>query len=858
MNDDLKIKFSADVGALNDGFEAMKRTLEGAQKKTFETINAIRAYGQSVEYATAQGMASIPTFVEFRKQFELLQKESEKAAKAVTDTADAFKLAGPGIGFYARELHAVLDELAAGRTKQLEGTVMNIASTFTVANPAIGSVAVAVAGFAAAIGYAVQQVTSFNAVMRDLKIENAARNFEAVTADTARMVAELRNMRTEFSTIFNGLSFKESGQIVSQFQSVTNGYANAVDTMVLITRGWQRANQAGAEETNEFAKSIADLVKAAQTPQETMKALGEINRKMTADEQAAALAMAESGTIYTRQAQILDALAQSVIRQVTVYRDLKLEANETNGKIAGGNRGIEEAKAKNAALTAEIDRLVSSLRKKTEAAQTDLKTADDLAAAAKRESQAFATQYEKLLELENAERSQIGSIEALRVAIEKDPQNSGLINALEMLIQRLSLLKVQIKEVKSEIAGTSEFVEATNRINLMIASGKSGQREILQAQIDAQKALLNTIDPSVQATKFNQVAQEIRLKQQQLTALDTTEYLRQQDIKLVKARENASQIVQIRQETLNKLKSEGYSNDSASVLAAEKSLEEAKINLKRMGAKESERISGEETKAAIANVDAQMEAVKDAGNLKDISRREELQKLVALENEKLRITIEGINNQTKSEREKNALIEKAEAESARNRAKIKQQLDRQMMAEERAMASEISNSFVSSAASILKGQMTLKQGLLQIGEQIVTAQIKQYATSFLQKTLFSMREKAVDVGLKQTDLATTIATEEGKTVAVVSGEEIRAAAAQSGAATGFAAKIASVVKSIMASASEAFAGVFGFLAPEMGPAAAGPAVAAEATVAAAASSLPSFAVGAWELPTDMVAQVHKG
>lgn len=62
----------------------------------------------------------------------------------------------------------------------------------------------------------------------------------------------------------------------------------------------------------------------------------------------------------------------------------------------------------------------------------------------------------------------------------------------------------------------------------------------------------------------------------------------------------------------------------------------------------------------------------------------------------------------------------------------------------------------------------------------------------------------------------------------------------------------------MASAAETFAGIFGFLSPVMGPAAAGPAAAGQATVLSVGAGLASFAVGAWELPRDMVAQVHKG
>ena len=65
---------------------------------------------------------------------------------------------------------------------------------------------------------------------------------------------------------------------------------------------------------------------------------------------------------------------------------------------------------------------------------------------------------------------------------------------------------------------------------------------------------------------------------------------------------------------------------------------------------------------------------------------------------------------------------------------------------------------------------------------------------------------------------------------------------------------ANAVKAIMADASQAFAGVFAFLAPSLGPAAAGPAAAAQAVVAGA---------GKFEAGTDYVvrgglALIHPG
>lgn len=102
-----------------------------------------------------------------------------------------------------------------------------------------------------------------------------------------------------------------------------------------------------------------------------------------------------------------------------------------------------------------------------------------------------------------------------------------------------------------------------------------------------------------------------------------------------------------------------------------------------------------------------------------------------------------------------------------------------------------------------------------------------------------------------------IAGEVAETSAAATGAAARTAVATGEAAAAIGIKKVSMIGSILASAQETFAGVFAFLSPVMGPAAAGPAAASEAVVAAQAA-LPSFAVGAWNLPSDMIAKVHKG
>ena len=104
----------------------------------------------------------------------------------------------------------------------------------------------------------------------------------------------------------------------------------------------------------------------------------------------------------------------------------------------------------------------------------------------------------------------------------------------------------------------------------------------------------------------------------------------------------------------------------------------------------------------------------------------------------------------------------------------------------------------------------------------------------------------------------SITGQTAQTTAVATGEAARSGLVSAGSAAQIASVGTGMIKSILGSAAETFAGIFGFLSPVMGPAAIGPAVAGQAAVAAVASSVPSFDIGAWRLPSDMVAQVHAG
>lgn len=130
------------------------------------------------------------------------------------------------------------------------------------------------------------------------------------------------------------------------------------------------------------------------------------------------------------------------------------------------------------------------------------------------------------------------------------------------------------------------------------------------------------------------------------------------------------------------------------------------------------------------------------------------------------------------------------------------------------------------------------------------------------KVLADLTEDTIKYFAEQALLETTNAAKKivlGNTVvaANATGNAAMAASDASSAAAGLAAGAVGAIRAILTGAAEAFAGVFGFLAPVMGPAAAGPAAGAYGAVAAMAGSVASADIGMYDVPRDQLTLIHQ-
>lgn len=204
-----------------------------------------------------------------------------------------------------------------------------------------------------------------------------------------------------------------------------------------------------------------------------------------------------------------------------------------------------------------------------------------------------------------------------------------------------------------------------------------------------------------------------------------------------------------------------------------------------------------------------------------------------------------------------------EREKAKLTAAYQQDMLKTVDAAQKQMTASIQSglqSFTSSVNAQFQGLMSRTTSWAQAGINVTNAmfmKLIEMGQEWAIKRIASIiADSVVSKTTAATDVVTHASAEAAKTEATLAGTTARAGAEATGATASLGTHLANAVTSVGIDAGKVFAGVFGFLAPVMGPAAAGPAAASEAE--ALAGGLTPLAVGAWEVANVMPALLHPG
>ena len=252
---------------------------------------------------------------------------------------------------------------------------------------------------------------------------------------------------------------------------------------------------------------------------------------------------------------------------------------------------------------------------------------------------------------------------------------------------------------------------------------------------------------------------------------------------------------------------------------------------------------------ALDGVKMQEALVKEQAQTAQISHEQQLQSLLGLENQREALERRHLQAVQATYAQNSAgsvqaqqKLEEAEAEGALRRQQIALSYNREIYADYRHTFDQIGSAVSSSIMGMIEGHEKLRQAAQKILLTIVQ--------DFIQSRI---RMVADWLAGQAAETQATIAAQAAQTGAVAAGQAAQTAAVGAGGAARAATATAGLIPTLISDARAAFGGVFAFLAPIIGPAAAGPAAAASSTVLAG-----GLALGAWELPRDMVVQAHRG
>ena len=390
--------------------------------------------------------------------------------------------------------------------------------------------------------------------------------------------------------------------------------------------------------------------------------------------------------------------------------------------------------------------------------------------------------------------------------------------------------KTNLTAARDEVAEAQKLIETRKKAASDASDGSpQEQAKAAKALTEAQQGLIDKQRAQREAATSLEIAQ----------AQDGSEKKKQLELDLANSRQSTWVQGTAQWEEQEKAKVEITQRYAKQRAADDAEIENVRFDAQQRGFREEQQQIKEQGQLRVTSA-LQAEALTEASLLRQAeTQKSHYAKLLAIDEQYGVSTAQSIRKNAQQSADAQNKIDQERVASARN-------ANKQIEETFKSSFESVGSTVASSLESIIERTGTFRQLMQNVAKnilsQFVSAGVKMVADWAAHQTAMVAQSLLAQIQM---------------TGATTAGEAARTGAVTAGATAQSATKATSIIGSILASASETFAGIFGFLSPIMGPAAAGPAVAGQATVAAMAA-LPSFDVGAWSLPSNMVAQVHAG
>jgi len=892
--------------------------MEGMRNASVATAEALRGTNQAASSAAMSTRALIDATTGVSRAQNNAFDSAEVFRKALGDASNEtkalrgfFEEANEGAGHFAHGTSGVTRELIVMAHEAVSGNFTRIPGSLMVLGERMGGLTISTLAWAAAIGAAVYAV--YELASGWLHVEEAVRAAQGaqVTVGTwsSQSDAQTRSSITKMVELW-GLNRSEAAKVAALYGQLGGaavqyrgriedvGHALAkltgadeVETaqeLVKVFNGGAEAIVKWAEAHHyvegEAARAIETLAKVPSSLAAEGKLLDALEAKFGNSGKAAAQAT-QALKAYIATAQML---GPDGIMSADIAPNLPTKEQLTIGKPgtpAPSPQEIDQSAIihKNTAALNEIREIDLQLIALEDAKKRGVEGAEEAIATARRrragihltldrnehEATVAALDAELIAAKDNADKR----LEITRNRFEEtkryDSENPTAIAAAAHAVQqaeiaaddqhyKLKMAKLAGEEAAAKGALGEQIAIENKKLAAMVAAGKAGtveyqnelnRRTALEKQAGDEAAQIGISklrgdqeaamgDYAAQLAIQDKIVAMTRAHYVEGSAQLQTELNKQQRLRAEAARQSASLAVQELEEH-RRLLDEKLREDMRHVEAQR--MEDA---LSVEGARQAQ-VQLIETYRSAAEQILAAEAKKSAGQramAEQVAKRQQ-----------------ELAQQTAS------LVQRTNDQAA-------QETQRAWMSAER----QIASTFASEATSVLSGQRTLVQAIGGLGQRMVQDAIGWAArkalawaqAEFLQ-TAVTRAQAAIRGTADAPSFLANIASmlgrwlgfEGAKTAATTAAATTRTAEESAAATIGTTAKATAARLNIAAAAAEAAAWAFADSA-SLGPpgliAAPGVAAATEATVMAFQGLVPALAVGAWDLPHDTLAQLHKG
>lgn len=852
MADEVEINIRANVADLNTAMQGAANTTTnafGQMKSSASTFaDALRAAGGDVRKITpemlglAEGSAAAGTgFV------------------AVADAATAAAAPVNAIKFNtnqaAREFRALFDELSSGRTRMVPGTLAIIAQRVFGMQPA----ALAATAAVGLLVFGLYELASAAA-----KAEHELEGIEG------RMTLLGRGAQAGVSGIESSVTglehqFDIGGTAARAYVLAINSIPVATDatraSLLQLAPAWAKLQD------QDPAKSTEAWVKAFSGGPDALSKFADSLDLLT-PAQVAAMAQAKSNNdAMAAQSIVLEALENRLDPTTTKLRNMAT----TTEALAGGWRhaAVELQKGTLPSLLApaatppsaqaadpaavEAQKIAdqynaTKIKQGTILRDIDIltaKVASDQAAAERGATSAAAQQIKDQSALDEALRA--------RVKVENDLAQP-LVDAARLRVSQIQAVEKSgsTKEISDEIAVWDQVIATAKSKGLQSVDAERARNELLAQLHRAQGVEENKIGRDlIQDTKTmiaEKQAVENQTRLQQLTiARDTWAQLLQGD-KLTK-----DQRVAVQKEYYDAVNAVNTANQSIVTGIRQDNLKtDIAINKLQLEAKKADL----QSEVTATTMTAQQRLAILQKLTQDIAADDV--KLLQIEQSNYDVGTKEYNDYANRIRLIHAQLTVDLAKDGAQMVKDTKKDALEQALAWRDAANQAGQAFSSFTQDVFSRQHTLVQSLQLLTSQWLQNEIAADMKYYAMKALYSALGLQDDVKNLRGGVLATLLSEQQKTESTVTGAAERQAAESAGSSGGLLSVVENAVKWIATEAAKTFAGVFAFFSPTLGPAAAGPAAASEAAVLAATGPMMAFETGAWEIPGNMAAYLHRG